>query len=198
MKTKVFVLMATLLALALGPARAQGPDIALKSAQALYGGGSLQFLLTFTAPILPYSVGGYIDIDTDQNGATGGTSWQEVFLAAPPTPLLGIEFYVDLFTASQQTGRVELFRTGFINSRPVDIAYGIDTLSVLVPLTDLAGDDGLVNFGAIVGPLTDAPTSFSAPAASVAASSSAIPEPATLALALPGLLGLALRRRRAG
>ena len=207
--------------IAAGPARAVadgigdtfgfGPvQIDIATVDAFYGGGSLQFLLTFANPIAApstlqaNSVGGYIDLDTDQNGATGGTPFQ-VILGQTPVRPLGIEFWVDLTTEAAHPGLVDVRRFEFIN--PVGtgpVVYGTNDLTVTIPLSLLNNDEGLVHYGVVIGTLgalaeiTDEVPDGPAPLTSTARPQQApeIPEPATLSLLGAGLLGFAVTRRR--
>lgn len=162
----------------------------------------------------PDSVLGFIDLDTDRNPTTGGTtpwlgaltggnSWINFFI--PPNPgtpalppphdtliALGDEFYVDLFSEASNPGFVDLTdaNTGAVAAIP--IAFGPTSFSILIPLT--GSGNGSLNFGllfgTIVGPTDRAPNGAE-PAQSY------VPEPGSIvsyAIMLLCLLGYAWRR----
>ena len=163
---------------------------------------------------------GYIDIDTDQNSATGGfapwggpvtggNSWINYFILpnagtpSIPGPLisLGDEFYLDLSTEQFQAGLVDVIRTldsTVVGTAP--ISFGTSSFAVAVSLSLLGGDDGLLNFGLLMGNIdaaTDRAPDGTDPATVTPAS--AVPEPGSLAICLTGTAGLVagyLRRRR--
>lgn len=99
---------------------------------------------------LDNSVYGDIDLDIDQNPSTGSTS--NVTLYGNQPSGLGIEYYVDLFSEYFDPGFVELVDVSGV-SVPVSlpISFGTNSFSVTIPLSDLGGDDGYVNFGVIAG-----------------------------------------------
>ena len=207
---------------AAGPARAQtffdpvGDTFAppgvlaidLTSAQATFGGGNITFLLTFAGSIaapssgLSNGVGGIIDLDTDQNAATGVSSFQEL-VGPAPDPALGVEFYLDLFSESLHAGRVDVVSQFFVTQGTAPIVYGPDFLRITVPLTLIGRDDGRLNYGVTVGTLSDptdeAPNGVQ-PAVSAPAVQDVIPEPATTSFLFVALssagAGARLRRPR--
>ncbi|HEU5093419.1 MAG TPA: hypothetical protein VFT30_12085, partial [Nitrospira sp.] len=79
------------------------------STAATFDSDSITFTVQFADQIFPASssnprrLGGTIDIDTDQNSATG---WHP--LVGPPALSLGIEFQINLWGERQHPGRVEV------------------------------------------------------------------------------------------
>ena len=137
------------------PFRAHPNDVV--SMSATYDRDSLTFSVNFAAKINPPSSGyasaisGYIDIDTDQNPATGWGSNLD-FINHVSTKL-GVDFQIDLLS--------EYWHPGFVNIRAVPPAGGSVTttvpivftstsFSITVPLAMLGHDDGLVNYGVAI------------------------------------------------
>ncbi len=100
--------------------------------------------------------GGYIDIDADQDGATGDVPWSELVTDGDTTGM-GNEFYVDLFTYSGGDGAFDLFDD--LNEVIVGRVAAVFTetaMTVSIPLNLLDGN-GSVNVAAVVGTV-DEPT----------------------------------------
>jgi hypothetical protein len=134
----------------------------ITSVDAIYDAGTLRFIVTCAGSISPASAGlsnsikGFVDLDTDRNSLTGEASFVSTY-GPSPAPDLGDEFYVDLFTESIHPGEVDVFDavTGtVVGTIPVD--FGSNSLSLIIPLSLLGGDDGLVNYAVIAGTLTEA------------------------------------------
>jgi hypothetical protein len=199
-----------------GPVR---PDITMVTGNLV--GGGVQFTVTYAGAISPASsfaansVVGYIDLDTDQNAATGGTapfggpvaggnSWINYLIgqgSVPgPTINLGDEFYVDLFSESFHPGLVDVVDTNTGSpTGSVPISYSSNSFSLTVPLSLLGGDDGNLNYGVVTGTFnepTDRAPNGATPG-TVSAQAATVPEPGSLTLAGLGLTGfLAYRWRR--
>jgi PEP-CTERM motif len=211
-----------------GDTFAAGPDIT--TITTTISSGNLVFVIDFLAPIsapsagvFPNSVVGYIDLDTDQNAATGGSgpffgpvlggnSWINVFippnpgLPSIPGPLvpLGDDYYVDLWSEGGpgHMGTVDVVRTSdntVTGTAPV--TYVGSQLTVTIPLSFLGGDDGIANFGILVGNFaapTDRAPNGDAPLSTVDVQIP-VPEPASLALFGMGMacvIGYARRSHR--
>jgi hypothetical protein len=232
-----FALLGALLALAplaVRPAGAQALDpvgdtfgtgpvqLDISSTSAVLMGSSIEFHVTYTGPIAPpsafapNSVVGFIDIDTDQNGATGGTApwggpltggnnWINSFIPpnpgspAIPGPLvsLGDEYYIDLGSELSHPGLVDILRTSdnsVVGTKP--ITYGATFFDVFVDLSLLGNDDGALNYGLLTGTFNES-TDRAPNGATGLSSTSAVPEPGTLALLAGfGVVGIGLLRRR--
>jgi hypothetical protein len=196
-------------------------DITSVSASA--NGTTLTFTVSFAGPIsapsssAANSVVAFIDLDTDQNAATGGTgsfggpvvggnSEINFLIGIPlvpgPTVLLGDEYYVDLLFEQNHPGLADIVRTSDNTSvGTIPIAYAASAFTVAIPLSSIGNDNGLVNFAVVVGTIND-PTDRAPGGDQPLASTieqSVIPEPASLTIwSLAALtLGLAHRRRRA-
>jgi hypothetical protein len=194
-----------------------GAPIDVTGLSAALGAGGLTLTMTFNGVIAApsataaNSVLGFIDLDTDQNAATaggapwgspvpGGNNWINFFASSVPGPLvaLGDEFYVDLGSELFHPGAVDVVNTATNAKRLVGISYGASSLSLTIALALLGGDDGNVNFGALVGNFvapTDRVPNGTTPG-STTITSTDIPEPGTLMLgALAGAMLLASSRR---
>jgi Ca2+-binding RTX toxin-like protein len=119
--------------------------------------GNLVLAIDFFSEISPpsffnfNSVGGVIDLDLDQNPATGNPATQSLF--APPGQqggAIGADLLIDLYSEQFTPGFVNILNTGFSVVAQAPIFYANNSLQVQVPLTVL-GDDGALNFAAVVG-----------------------------------------------
>ena len=186
---------------------------------AVTANGSIRFHISLIQNIVqvpsqdPWSAsqfGGYIDIDTDQNPNTGTFAWGDYFGEAPPWPDptqrlsgLGDEYYIDLYSEAYHAGMVDIYDgpgTTIFGQAP--IVYGPDWAEIIVPLSLLGNDDGLVNYDVVVGDgtgLTDQAVDYQAVQAGALPAASEIPEPSSAALfglILAGI-GFVSRRRHA-
>jgi hypothetical protein len=120
----------------------------------------LQFIVTFAGPIsppsagLPSAVGGYIDIDTDQNPNTPGSLQAAINAFMPPVPppqiLMDADFFVDLYTEQFQKGFVDVLDANFNTVATVPIFFEATSFSFAIPLSALK-DEGWVNYSVLVG-----------------------------------------------
>ena len=184
-----------------GPMTSDIHDI--KSIESVVVGANLEITIDFFGFVFPASsldplaVYGFIDLDTDQDAGTTGFNSQGVFgshqtFFTTTSSGLGIEYYIDLNDIHMpipnplMVSVVEAATNTEVGLAP--ISFTTQSLTVIVPLATLGGDDGSINFGAIVGDVDH----FS-DAASV------IPEPASLLVWLglaAACVGLHFRRRR--
>ncbi len=193
---------------AVGDTYGIGPvQLDISSIDAVFTATDIKFTIMFATPIsapsafLLDSVVGYIDIDTDQDATTGVQSNQSIN-GLPPSSGLGLEYFIDLFSESFQPGFVDVVDDNFNLVGVAPIVYSPMSLMTTVPLSLLGNDDGLVNYGVVVGPFdepTDEAADSGVPAVSSPAPGAVIPEPLTAALSLMGLgvLGMTTRRRSA-
>jgi hypothetical protein len=164
------------------------------------GAKSLTFSIGFHDDVSPPSafaadsVVGYIDIDVDQNALTGAKSNRSRFRPAIDSGL-AIEFYVDLFSERFSPGMAEV-----VDAATMQVAglastrFAASGLEVEVPLTFI-GNDGLVNYGIIVGDFLDMSDEVRNAGETVAYS---VPEPGGPAFVILALLGLIPRRHAFG
>jgi hypothetical protein len=157
------------------------------------GASSLSFAIGFHEPVSPpsafaaNSVAGFIDIDIDQNKSTGAKS-NKSRLGRFGDASLGIEYYVDLFSERFSPGMAEVVNAATMQVAGVaPVRYDVRSLQVEVPLR-LIANDGLVNYGVIVGNFIEGTDEGRNVGESVAFS---VPEPtcaASLILCVAGLL----------
>jgi hypothetical protein len=190
---------------------------------AVTGGGNIEFTVHLNQNIAQVpsqdpnnlthnQLGGYIDIDTDQNSATGTFAWGDYFGEAPPWPDppqhfsgLGDEYYIDLYSEGlpSHAGTVDVWDgPGTVIQGTAPILYGPDWFRIVVPLTLLGNDDGLLNYDVVVGDgtgLTDQAVDYQAVQAGGSPAASVIPEPPAAVLFGFGLAlaGIGFLRRRA-
>ena len=140
------------------------------------------------------SVIGFIDLDTDQDSATGVTSWQELFALDTP-PSLSDEFYVDIESESVHPGFVDVYdavSSLIAGTVPVNFASG--SMSMSIPLVLFGGDDGLLNYGVVVGTFAEATDEFTN--GTVPATSQPVPVPGAVLLGILGLGAAGLKLRK--
>jgi hypothetical protein len=160
---------------------------------------TIEFVDPIAAPsdFAANSVVGFIDLDTDQNSGTGATPFINIF--APPPPIaLGNEFYVDIGSEPLHFGFVDVLDA--ITDLPVAnvaITFLSNSLSQTIPLSSLGNDEGVINFGAVLGTFpepTDRAPDGEVPLTTVV--ESPVPEPTSLALWSFTALGAAVASRR--
>lgn len=95
----------------------------------------------------PNVVTGYLDIDTDQNVATGIQPATDVFRPGAGSTGMGSEFFVAMFG-----GPYDIVRTsdGLTTGTIVPVFVG-NRITLAIPLTLLGGDDGRINLAVVVG-----------------------------------------------
>lgn len=133
------------------------PVLDIDSVTVSTDGINLSFSITFHTPIsapssgAPNAVGGALEFDTDQNTLTGRPPLQDLF-SPPFTALgLGVDFVVELFSEIDTPGFVVVVDANFIVVGSIPITYGAQSLSGVIPLGMLGGDDGVVDFTTIIG-----------------------------------------------
>ncbi len=176
-----------------------GPLLDIDTIDVSYDATNLYFLFTFHTPIVapsaqqPNSVLGVLEFDVDQNTATGDPPLQSLYSSNFPNLSAGVD-YVLLFSS-------ELFDAGNMAVMSVElgdavgvvpVTFGTNSLSGVIPLSMLGGDDGLLNFTALIGTL-DQPTD----ATDVVGTSYQVPVPGAVMLLGAGLLTGRRRRRTA-
>jgi len=170
---------------------------------ALTDGISLFFTIEFSGSISPSDSGavdaavGYIEMDSDQDSATGGPS--SVVSLCPLPGMLGPDFTVDLFSYASATGQADVVdSSSFAVVGSAAVSFAGSSLSAVVPLAAI-GDEGIVDAAAIMG--TPVEPTDCVPDGGVL--TSAFAAPSLPAAALPVLIaallaagGLSLQRRR--
>ncbi|HEU4509450.1 MAG TPA: HYR domain-containing protein, partial [Pyrinomonadaceae bacterium] len=159
------------------------------STSATFDRESLTFNVRFADTIYPpsshdqRSLMGFIEIDTDQNPATG---WPLALNSmGPPDMNLGPDFQINLFSELSRPGFVELAmrRDGTAaDDSPVGIVpivFTSNSFSITVPLAMLGRDNGLVNYGVGIWMVNSQPADR-APNGPVPATS--VPVPAIMAI----------------
>lgn len=96
----------------------------------------------------PNVVVGWVDIDSDQNPATGTMPLTDDFRPAGGSTGMGSDYVVQLFTLS---GNFDVFDSAFMSVGTITPTFSGNTLSMAIPLSLLGGDDGFVNLATVVG-----------------------------------------------
>ncbi len=164
----------------------------------LFDASFLHFEITFhtliSAPSFgqPDGVVGVLEFDTDQNAETGLPPAQNNFSPPFASLIAGADFVVVLFSEIDHPGFVDVVDTStFKIVDTVAITYGPMSFSGSIPLASLGGDDGILDFTAGIGTLSQ-PTD----ATDMVGTSKLIPAPAAMALlGVAGLMGTRRRRR---
>ncbi len=123
----------------------------------------LSLTMTFDEVVAPpseqtaASVGGFWDLDLDEDAGTGVGSNQRQF--APPLQRggdLGVEAFVDLFSESSHAGSVDVVdAVSGTTLGQAPITFGSRFFRVDIPLS-LLGDDGALNYDTLVGSTDEA------------------------------------------
>ena len=97
---------------------------------------------------LSNAMAGVVDLDLDQNPATGVVGSVDTW--CPALSGLGPEYNVNLFTYLSSTGQAMLweYTVGLVGW--VDVAFGPDSVTIVIPLALLL-DDGFVNTATVIG-----------------------------------------------
>jgi hypothetical protein len=181
-----------------------GPvQLDISSINAVFTASDIKFTVRLSTPVsapsagLANSVFAFIDIDTDQDPLTGLTSLQSLNSPSPSSGL-GTEFFIVFGSELDNPGFVDVFdrlTNTFVGAVPV--VYGPMSFVTVVPLAMLGNDDGWVNYGTVIGTLSE-PTD-EASDSGIPAVSSPVPEPmaAVFGVMSLGALCHALRRHRA-
>ncbi|MFI5207189.1 MAG: Ig-like domain-containing protein [Gemmatimonadales bacterium] len=117
---------------------------------------TLTIRLGFASPIsastsgLANAVGGYIDLDTDQDPTTGAEAITDAFGPPGTQSGLGIEYYVVLFVDPLGRASIVNIQTGAITGL-VSPTFGDSSMTLRIPLAMLGNDDGNMNVAATVG-----------------------------------------------
>ena len=128
-----------------------------------FNSGSISFKVDFNGPVfLPYDsdtihpgLFGYIELDTDQNPATGSPAGAGFFF--PPAVNMGVDYFIDIGSERRHEGVVDVVSrvknpTSIVGQVPIVTTE--KSFSVTVPLALLGGDNGLVNYVANLGVLS--------------------------------------------
>jgi hypothetical protein len=125
------------------------PD--LTSLTASTSASAVTITLQFDQPIAPDSLGGYIDLDLDQNAATGGLPLTDQFRGGAGSTGMGAEAMVQLFQNSD--GTMSIFDGA--GGGTVTPTFTATSVSLAIPLAMLGNDDGNLNLAAVVGSLSE-------------------------------------------
>ncbi len=178
---------------------------------ATLSGGLLTIGMSFAGDITPCEngsgtvtptqtpLGGFIDIDTDQDQTTGVQPFTDLLTSYNTG--MGNEFYVDLCSYSSGDGAVDVVDdiTDTVQGRAA-IGFSARGFAVQIPLSLLGGDDGQADIAAVVGTLNE-PTDAVPNGGSLAATAASTPAPGpTAAVNVPvlGVWGLGLLSLLAG
>jgi hypothetical protein len=118
-----------------------------------FSGDSLIVTLTFVAPVAPgtstasNAMGGFIEIDIDDNAATGDSPLSNLFGASAN---VGVDYVLDLFAATATSA--EVFPTANVQaSVVVPASFNGSTVEVRIPMSALGNDDGRFAFVGTIG-----------------------------------------------
>jgi hypothetical protein len=144
----------------------------------------------------PAAVVGAVEFDVDLDPTTGAPAFGDAFRPAIGHPFsgLGVEFQAMLFTEVLHPGLIDIVSPTLGPVGTVPIVYTPLALAFGIPLAMLGGDDGVVNYTAIVGDVSG-PTD-AAPATFATSTPTLIPEPAAFWMIGGGILGVLGARRR--
>lgn len=190
-----------------------GPDLTGITADT--DGTSLTITLDFAGNIEPppgggtgIEVVGFIDLDTDQNGATGTAGGNVGTFCPMPPANFGADFSIDVGSFDPMTNTVTVTDSAAMPVGTAAISYTATSLTVVVANATLGGDDGIADINTVIGN-QPAPTDC-APDGAVLTSTlgggTVLPAPAAvptlnqwgiaLLALLAGIGGLVMRRRQ--
>jgi hypothetical protein len=143
------------------------PALDILSLSAQFDASQLQITVNFNLTVLPcennfgvirpteVSVNGSIDIDTDQDLATGISPYTDE--GTGNVSGLGQDYYIDLcsYSANTQTVNVVSGPSPQQITGQASASYSGTTLSLAVPLSALGNDDGKVNLAMIAGTMSE-------------------------------------------
>ncbi len=121
---------------------------------------SLIITVTFAGPVGPVSAGGtaatagYLELDIDNDANTGSRPRSNSFGASAN---LGVDFEINLFTATASTVTVEAVSGGATAAVPA--SFSGNTLVIRIPLLALGNDDGRFAMVGLLGTV-DRPTDY--------------------------------------
>ena len=128
-----------------------------------FNSGSITFKVDFDGPVFLPSASdsihqglfGYIELDTDQDPATGAPAGAG--FAFPPAVNMGVDYLIDIGSERMHAGSVDVVSreqsaTSIVGQIPIVATE--KSFSVTVPLTLLGADNGLVNYVANLGVLS--------------------------------------------
>ena len=98
------------------------------------------------------ALGGYIDLDTDQDPLTGAFALTDAFGPPGTSTGLGTEYFVLLFLDAQ--GKVSIVATSGTITGTVQPSFGDSSMTLRIPLAMLGNDDGNMNIAAVAGNLS--------------------------------------------
>lgn len=117
--------------------------------------GGVTVVLDLAAPAMSlftdtiHGVGGYLDLDTDQDSTTGIDTWTDVFRATGSTGMKE-EFYLD-FVDLAVDSTAFVYDTAFNQTGSVRPAFSGNHVTFRIPKLLLHNDDGFVNVAVVVG-----------------------------------------------
>jgi hypothetical protein len=142
---------------------------------------------------------GFIDIDIDNNPATGVTSNIDTLASPFGNTGLGMDYSLKLSSEASHAGFVDLFNPISSATTTAPITYGSNMFSIKATLRQLGNDDGLLSYSVAVGDsgnVTDQAADASLPAATSSLAPTVVPVPAAFWLFGSALLGLCVVKRR--
>lgn len=97
------------------------------------------------------NLAGFIDLDTDENSATGVNSANAYFCpGAPLASAIGADYFVSLFQRNVD-GTFNIYDTTAADLGDATVTINVNTITISLPLTALGGDDGRATISAVVG-----------------------------------------------